>query len=198
MNYQEQRFDLPVLAGISPKQIEVHLKLYAGYVANLNKLQDTLVSLMADSEKNAYALSEVKRRLAFEFDGMRMHEYYFSQWEKGVVAPNSAGALATSLARQYGTMENWMNEFRAVGMMRGIGWCVLYFDPKAGIFHNAWVGDHEFGQLSGLPVILAMDMWEHAYMVDFVPADKSKYVEAFFANLNWDVMETRFKEVGKV
>jgi len=195
MNYQEQKFELPALNGISPKQIEVHLKLYAGYVTNLNKLHDTLAELMKDSDKNAYSLSEVKRRLAFEFDGMRMHEYYFAQWERNSQPPTPSSGLEGALTRQYGSMENWMNEFKAMGAMRGIGWVVLYFDPKAGVFHNAWVGDHEFGQLSGLPVILAMDMWEHAYMVDYVPAEKSKYVEAFFANLNWDVIEVRFNEV---
>lgn len=193
MNYQERAFDLPTLTGISPKQVEVHLKLYGGYVKNLNTLVQTVEDLKKDSEKNAYALAEVKRRMGFEFDGMRMHEYYFSQWEKAAQAPDGASALAESLTRQYGSLESWMNEFKAVGMMRGIGWTVLYFDPQAGIFHNVWVGDHELGQLSGLPVVLAMDMWEHAYMVDYVPAEKGKYVDAFFNNLNWSVIEERFK-----
>ena len=193
MIYQEQKFDLPTLTGISPKQVEVHLKLYGGYVKNLGTLMSTVEELKKDSEKNAYALSEVTRRIAFEFDGMRMHEYYFSQWEKSAQEPDPGSALAESLTRQYGSLENWMNEFKAVGMMRGIGWTVLYFDEKAGLFLNTWVGDHELGQLSGLPVVLAMDMWEHAYMVDYVPAEKSKYVDAFFANLNWGVIEERFK-----
>ena len=191
--YQEQKFDLPVLEGLSPKQIEVHLKLYAGYVKNTNLLNATIESYKAtEDEGGRYALSEIKRRLGFEFDGMRMHEYYFSQWEKGAAALTPGGALETSLARQYGSIEKFLAEFKAVGMMRGIGWAVLYFDKNAGLFHTAWVGDHEFGQLSGLPVIMAMDMWEHAYMVDYVPADKSQYVEAFFKNLNWSVIEQRF------
>jgi Fe-Mn family superoxide dismutase len=197
MEYQEQQFDLPALTGISPKQLEVHLKLYAGYVKFLNTLKATQAELMKDTEKNAYALSEVTRRIGFEFDGMRMHEYYFAQWEKAPEAPKPEGALATSLARQYGTFENWLNEFKAIGMMRGIGWSVLYFDPKAGAFHNVWVGDHELGQLAGLPIILAMDMWEHAFMIDYVPADKKNYIEAFFANLNWGVLEDRFSATSK-
>lgn len=197
MTYQEQTFDLPVLEGISPKQIEVHLKLYGGYVKFLNTLTATQAELMKDSEKNAYALSEVTRRIGFEFDGMRMHEYYFSQWEKGPQTPTADGALVSSLTRQYGSFDAWMNEFKAVGMMRGIGWTVLYFDPKAGAFVNTWVGDHELGQLAGLPIILAMDMWEHAYMVDYVPADKKNYIEAFFKNLNWSVPEDRFAVASK-
>ena len=198
MEYQEQKFDLPTLTGISPKQIEVHLKLYAGYVKNVNLLTATVAAYQkTEDEGGKYAVAEMRRRLGFEFDGMRMHEYYFAQWEKAPEPPKAEDALATSLTRQYGSMENWMNEFKAVGMMRGIGWTVLYFDPKAGAFHNVWVGDHELGQLSGLPIILAMDMWEHAYMVDYVPADKKNYVEAFFANLNWSVMEDRFAQASK-
>ncbi len=197
MLYQEQTFELPVLEGISPKQLEVHLKLYSGYVKNLNTLTQTIEELMKDSEKNAYALSEVKRRVPFEFDGMRMHEYYFTQWEKAKKELDANSALAASFTRQYGSIEKFLAEFKAVGMMRGIGWTVLYFDPKAGIFHTAWVGDHELGQLSGLPIILAMDMWEHAYMVDYMPADKKNYIEAFFANLNWNVIVARFAEACK-
>ncbi len=197
MAYQEQTFDLPELQGISQKQLDVHLKLYAGYVKNLNTLETTLADLMKDSEKNAYALSEVKRRLAFEFDGMRMHEYYFAQWENRSTSLTAGGALEQSLARQYGSVDAFLAQFKAVGLMRGIGWTVLYFDPSAGVFHIAWVTDHELGQLAGLPIILAMDMWEHAFMVDYVPADKTKYIDAFFANLNFTVIEERFSVVAK-
>lgn len=198
MTYQEQKFELPALTGISPKQLEVHLKLYAGYVKHVNVLNTVIEAYKkTEDEGGKYALSEVKRRLGFEFDGMRMHEHYFTQWEKGPSALAGNGALALALTRQYGSVDAFLAEFKAVGMMRGIGWAVLYFDPKAGQFHTAWVGDHEFGQLSGLPVILAMDMWEHAFMVDYVPADKSKYVEAFFVNLNWSVPEERFAQASK-
>lgn len=197
MNYTEQAFNLPELTGISQKQVDVHLKLYAGYVKHVNVLSDTLAHLMQDSEKNAYALAEVKRRLAFEFDGMRMHEYYFAQWEGGPNPLLAQGALGAAIVKQYGSIDALLAEFKAVGMMRGIGWAVLYFDPKAGVFHSAWVGDHEFGQLTSLPVILAMDMWEHAFMVDYVPADKKQYVEAFFANVNWNIPEDRFAKAQR-
>jgi Fe-Mn family superoxide dismutase len=192
--YQEQKFDIPSLQGISPKQLEVHLKLYAGYVKFVNHLQEVEADLMKDSEKNAYALGEVHRRLAFEFDGMRMHEFYFSQWEKGANAL-SGGALGTALSAQFGDLAKWEAHFKAVGMTRGIGWTVLYFDKKVNAFHNAWVGDHELGQLAGVPVIMAMDMWEHAYMVDYTPAEKKDYIEAFFKNLNWELMENRFAAI---
>ena len=188
--YQAKAFSLPALAGISQKQIEVHLKLYQGYVTFLNTLEETLAELMKDSEKNAYALGEVQRRRGFEFDGMRMHEYYFSQLEGGVTPVS--GALTDALAAQYGSIDAFLAAFKATALMRGIGWSVLYYDAAASRFHINWVSDHELGQLSGLPILLALDMWEHAFMVDYVPAEKKKYVEAFFANLNWSVVEKRF------
>lgn len=196
MTYQEQTFNLPLLQGISQKQLEIHLKLYGGYVKFLNQLFAAKAELMKDSEKNAYALAEVHRRIPFEFDGMRMHEYYFSQWEKGPRPLDEKGALAASLARQFGSVGAWEGQFKSVGLMRGVGWTILYFDPKAGHFVNAWVGDHELGQLAGLPIILALDMWEHAFMVDYAPAEKKQYIEAFFKNLNWSVAEARFAEVS--
>ena len=188
--YQAKTFTLPPLEGISPKQIEVHLKLYQGYVTFLNKLEETLAELMKDSEKNAYALGEVQRRRGFEFDGMRMHEYYFSQLEGG--ASPVQGSLADALTAQYGSIETFLAQFKSTALMRGIGWSVLYYDAGASRFHIAWVADHELGQLSGLPILLALDMWEHAYMVDYVPAEKKNYVEAFFKNLNWSVVQSRF------
>ncbi len=192
--YQEQKFDLPALDGLSEKQIAVHLGLYAGYVKFLNKLLEVEADLKKDSEKNAYALGEVHRRLGFEFDGMRMHEYYFESLEHGA-QPMSDGVLKSALTAQYGSFDVWLAEFKAVGMMRGIGWAVLYYDPKGKRFVNAWVADHELGQLAGLPIILPMDMWEHAFMVDYAPAEKKNYIEAFLKNVNWGVVEKRFMGV---
>ncbi len=194
--YQAKQFILPELTGISTKQLEVHLKLYQGYVTFLNTLESTLGELIKDSEKNAYALGEVKRRLAFEFDGMRMHEYYFEQFEGGPKSLTVGSALEKAAVAQFGSFEAMLTQFKSVGLMRGIGWTVLYYDQRGNTFHIAWVGDHELGQLSGLPIILAMDMWEHAYMVDYVPADKKKYIEAFVSNVNWEVCGNRFEKIS--
>lgn len=179
MPYQEQQFNLPTLAGLSPKQIEVHLKLYAGYVNNSNALL----------EKHALSPSEFARRFAFEFNGMRLHELYFE-----ALGGNGAiqGALADALAEQWGSLENWLTEFKAIGMMRGIGWVVLTFDAKARLFHNVWIGDHELGHLAGLPILLAMDVWEHAFLLDYLPAQRPEYINVFFQNLRWDVCDARY------
>lgn len=188
--YTPQKFEFGTLDGISAKQLEVHIKLYEGYVKNLNTLAEVQTELKKDSEKNAYALSEVTRRIGFEFNGMRMHEHYFSEWE-GSPAPIH-GALEDALAAQYGSYEAWEAEIKAVSMMRGIGWAVTSYDPTGKTFVNHFVADHELGQLNGTTTILAIDLWEHAYMVDYTPAEKKQYVEAFFKNLNGAVVEKRF------
>jgi superoxide dismutase, Fe-Mn family len=191
--YTPRTFNLPSLEGISPDQVKVHLGLYEGYVKHVNVLREQIAALTElDSEKYAYAIMETRRRLGFEFNGMRMHEYYFSQFEGGPASLTSESSLSKALCEKYGSVEGFIAHFTSVGMTRGIGWAVLYNDPVGNTVHAAWVADHELGQLGGLPVILAMDMWEHAFMVDYVPAEKKKYVEAFFQNLNWNVGEDRF------
>jgi len=196
MTYETKTFDLPDLQGLSAKQIEVHLGLYGGYVKHVNLAREMIHALeKEDKEKNAYAIAELRRRFSFEFCGMRMHEYYFEQWEKSSVEANLNGTLAHAVAEKYGNWNNFLEHFKTVGGgTRGIGWTVLYFDPRGKTPHITWIGDHELGVLAGLPVLLAMDMWEHAYMVDYTPAEKKKYIEAFFQNLNWSVIEKRFKK----
>lgn len=191
--YEARKFNLPALPGISEKQIAVHLALYEGYVKHTNVLRQQIADLeAADKEKHAYAIMEVRRRLGFEFNGMRMHEFYFSQLEGGAKEHTPGSALEQAVAEKYGSWDQFIAHMTAVAMSRGIGWSILYFDTVAKTPHVAWVSDHEIGQLGSLPVMLALDMWEHAYMVDYVPADKKQYVEAFFKNLNWEVVEARF------
>lgn len=189
MQYTEQQFKLDNLNGLSAKQIDIHLKLYAGYVKNVNAIMGKIAELKTDAETHALALSELKRRFGFEFNGMRLHELYFESLGGDGQA---AGGLVDALTEQWGTFNNWLNEFKAMGAMRGIGWVLLTYDPKAQAFHNVWVSDHELGHLAALPIILALDMWEHAFMVDYMPAQKSDYVATFIKNLDWKTLETRF------
>ena len=197
MTYTAKTFDLPALAGLSEKQIKVHLGLYEGYVKNVNLIMETLAGYAAygdkASEGDKYAITELRHRFAFEFDGMRMHEYYFEQFEGGAQAL-SDGALASAAAEKYGSKDGLVAHIKEVAGSRGIGWVVVYRDPKGGTLHTVFVNDHELGQLAGLPVLLALDLWEHAFMVDYVPAEKKNYVEAFLANLNWSVVEKRFDQ----
>ena len=195
--YTPKTFNLGTLEGLSEKQIKVHLGLYEGYVKHVNVLREQIVELTAlDKEKYAYAIMETRRRLGFEFNGMRMHEYYFDQLEGGAAAINTDSAFAKAVSEKYGSFDNFIAHFTQVGMSRGIGWSVLYADPVGNTVHTAWVADHELGQLGGLPIILAMDMWEHAFMVDYVPAEKKNYIDAFLKNVNWSVVEKRFESAS--
>lgn len=191
MAYQEQQFGLPEMQGLSPKQIEVHLKLYAGYVKNFNAYSDKIADLKQDSEKNALALSELQRRLAFEFNGMRLHELYFEALGGD---GQMSGNLVDALAKQYGSREAWLAEFKAIGVMRGIGWVLLTYDAKAARFQNIWVNDHEVGHFGDTRILLGMDVWEHAFLIDYLPAQRPDYINAFFQNLKWSLCEERFSK----
>jgi len=187
--YSEQKFSLPELTGLSAKQIDIHLKLYAGYVKNVNALSAKAEELMTDTEKNALVLSELTRRYAFEFNGMRLHELYFE-----ALGGNGAmieGKLKSAIEKQFGSIEKFLAELTGLGLMRGIGWVLLVRDSKADIMKIIWVSDHEIGHLAGTEVLLALDMWEHAFMIDYVPAQKGDYIKAFLSNLNWSVVESR-------
>ncbi len=193
MTYSPKTFNLPTLEGISEKQIKVHLALYEGYVKHVNLIMEKIKSLTElDAENNAYLIAELRRRFAFEFDGMRMHELYFAQLENGSRKPEDGSAFAAVASAKYGNSENFIKHIREVAGTRGIGWVVVYKDTVANTIHTTFVGDHEVGQLAGLPILLALDLWEHAYMVDYVPAEKKNYIDAFFTNLNWLVVEKRF------
>ncbi len=191
--YEAKQFTIPEVQGISPKQIEIHLKLYEGYVKFTNTLRETLTELRKDSEKNAYALGEVLRRFGFEFNGMRMHEYYFEQLEGGPKSLSPESPLSKALIEKYGSLEDFKNHFVSIALMRGIGWTILAWDPIGKTPHVYWVNDHELGQLAGLPILYALDMWEHAFMVDYVPAEKKNYIESFWNASNWSVAEKRFE-----
>lgn len=197
MMYTAKKFDLPELAGLSKKQIEVHLALYEGYVKHVNLIREKLRELKESTGDNTYLMSELRRRFAFEFDGMRLHEYYFEQFEGGPVGGNENSPLEMAAKEKYGGLEGLVAHIKEVAGSRGIGWVVVYLDPIGSVLHTVFVNDHEVGQLAGLPVILALDVWEHAFMVDYVPADKKKYIEAFFVNLNWGVCEKRLEAAAR-
>ena len=197
MKYAAQTFTLPELKGLSKKQIDVHLALYEGYVKHSNLILEKIEKLREeDAEGNSYLMSELRRRFGFEFDGMRMHEYYFEQFEGGATEHQEESPLMDAVMDKYKNWDGFIAHIKEVCGTRGIGWTVVYYDPAARTLHTAWVNDHEIGQLAGLPIMLAVDMWEHAYMVDYKPKDKMTYVEAFLKNVNWTVIEERFAKVA--
>lgn len=186
-----KEFVIPQLKGISKNTIDEHLKLYAGYVKNANLIQDHISELSVESEKYAYELGELQRRFAFEFDGMRNHEYYFSAF---VGAPKEIGdgELKNKIIEDFGSFELFINKFKAIALTRGIGWAMLFYDKQNNCLLTQWVDEQHLGHLTDCGIILALDMWEHSFVADYQPSGKKQYVEDFFSNLNWGVIEDNY------
>jgi Fe-Mn family superoxide dismutase len=185
-------FNIGELNGISSKNIEEHLKLYKGYVTNTNLIFNKLSELKSDPEKNTFLLGELQRRLGFEFDGMRNHEYYFSGLSDGKKEINKNSDLYKKIVSEWDSFENFLSYFKFVATTRGIGWTILYFDKISDKLIITWVDEHHLGQLTGLTPVLCLDMWEHAYVYDYPTSEKKRYIEAFFENLNWSSVEENF------
>lgn len=192
--FKEIKFNIRALKGISAKNIEEHLKLYAGYVKSTNLIVEKISEYAADAEKNSYVMGELQRRFGFEFNGMRNHEYYFKSLEGGAKILLENSKLKIAIEKQVSSWDAWLLGFKALAMTRGIGWAVLYWDKQTGQLICTWVDEQHLGQLNGLDWILGIDMWEHAYVYDYLTSEKKKYVEAFFENLNWEVIEENFKK----
>src|SRR3989344_1839347 len=192
--FEEMKFNIGALKGISAKNIEEHLKLYVGYVKHTNLILEKINELAQDAEKNAYALSEIQRRFGFEYNGMRNHEVYFKSLSGEAQALADNSELRKAITSEWGSYEAWLNRFKAIALTRGIGWAMLYYDRKEKRLLSTWVDEQHLGQLQDCTLILALDMWEHAYVYDYPTSEKKKYVEAFFDNLNWEVIEKNFKK----
>jgi Fe-Mn family superoxide dismutase len=191
--YTAHEFHIGNLTGISTKTIEEHIKLYQGYVKNANLILEKIGEYMADSEKNAYVIGELQRRFAFEFCGMRNHEYYFHSLEGGPKSLPENSLLRAAIEAQAPSFDAWFAGFKALALTRGIGWAILGWDKETKQLTHSWVDEQHLGHLTGLQPVLMLDMWEHSYLMDYTPGDKKKYVEAFFENLNWEVVEENFK-----
>jgi len=179
------------LEGFSETLLRNHLTLYQGYVTNTNRLLDTLASLLKDDKANTPEYAELKRRLGFEFNGMRLHEYYFENLG-GKGALDKSGKLGKKLAEDFSSYESWEKDFRATATMRGIGWTILYQDNITGRLINQWINEHETGHMAGCAPILVLDVFEHAFMIDY-GLRRADYIEAFFKNVNWSAAESRVK-----
>ena len=180
--FQEQKFNIGELKGISVKNIEEHLKLYAGYVKNANLVLEKIDQHAGEAEKYAYELGELQRRFSFEFCGMRNHEYYFGSLENGAKALPENSELRIAIEAEFGSIENWLVRFKAIALTRGVGWAMLYRDQKTGRLLNQWVDEQHLGHLVSASPLLALDMWEHSFVFDYQPSGKKQYVEDFFRN----------------
>jgi Fe-Mn family superoxide dismutase len=197
VTYQPKEFNLSGLNGISDKTLEMHFKLYQGYVKETNRLTEKISDFLADGkvdQEEMPAYSELTRRMGFEYNGMVLHEYYFGNMKRqGSVDPDKNSTFFRLAEDSFGSYDIWKADFSSVGKMRGVGWSICYQNPANGALSNHWITLHETGNVSGFVPVLVMDVWEHAFILDYAPADRPKYIEAFFSNIDWAAVESRIK-----
>jgi len=179
------------MEGFSDTLLKNHFTLYQGYVTNTNKVVDALAALLKDSKTAAPEFSELKRRFGWEFNGMRLHELYFENLG-GKTPVDKGGKFGKKVAEFFGSYEAWETDFKAVGAMRGIGWAVVYQDNVTGGIFNAWINEHDGGHFAGCTPVLILDVFEHAFMIDY-GLKRADYITSFFKNINWGAVEKRLK-----
>ncbi len=179
------------IEGFSETLLKNHFTLYQGYVTNTNKVLDLLDQMLKEDKTATPEYAELKRRLGWEFNGMRLHEYYFENL--GGKSPlDKSSKLAKKIMDNFGTYEAWEKDFRATGTMRGIGWVVLYQDMTNGRLINFWINEHDVSHPAGCNPLLIMDVFEHAFMIDY-GLKRPDYISAFFKNIDWSAVEGRLK-----
>ena len=179
------------MEGFSETLLNNHFTLYQGYVANTNKLIDLLAVMLGEGKVGSPQYAELKRRMGFEFNGMRLHEYYFGNLGGSGIL-ELASKLGKKLVEDFGSYEDWEADFKSTGMMRGIGWAILYQDNVGGRLFNQWINEHETGHPAGCIPVFVMDIFEHAFITDY-GLKRADYIEAFFKNIDWRVVEGRLK-----
>jgi len=183
------------MPGFSDTLLENHFRLYQGYVKNTNALLERLIALLAEKKDRTAEYAELKRRLGWEFNGVLLHEYYFANLGgDGIIDAKSA--LYKKIAGDFGGFDKWEQDFISTAMMRGIGWVVLYEEPRSGKLVNAWINEHDSGHIAGSHLLLVIDVFEHAFMPDY-QLDREKYIESFFKNINWKAVQDRSGKLTK-
>lgn len=190
--YQPKNYDhLLGMPGFNNDLLKMHFKLYEGYVRNLNLLLENLTDYSTDSPISLYSFGALKRRIGWEFDGMRLHELYFGNLG-GKTPLSKESPLYAAVSQQFGSFERWKKDFITTAMTRGIGWVILYRDTQTGQLINAWVEEHDIGNLATAEPLLVLDVWEHAYLTQY-GLDRAGYIDTFLKNIDWNVVDGRFK-----
>lgn len=197
VKYEAQNFDslLGHVEGLNDDLLKMHFKLYQGYVTNANLLLEKIDGLNKDGKSHSPEFAGFKHMLGWEFDGMLLHEYYFANLGGDKQPLKDDSPLLKKIIADFGSLEAWKNDFIATGAIRGIGWVILYQDPKMGRLINTWINEHDVGHLAGGVPILVMDVFEHAYITQF-GLDRAEYIKVFFNNINWSVVAARFNNSG--
>lgn len=189
--YQPRNFSFSGIKAIEPEMLEQHINLYKGYVTNVNKAQGAMADMLAAGKADTTEFSETRRRLGFEYAGVRLHEFYFEMIRREGSAVDAK--LKTEVSKVWGSWDNWIADITRTAMMRGIGWAILYRDNMTGGLQNFWISDHENGHPPGFSPIFVLDIWEHAYIKQFGAAGRKGYVDALLKNVDWSVVAKRLK-----
>jgi Fe-Mn family superoxide dismutase len=195
--YKPRQFNLSGLKGISDKTLEMHFKLYEGYVKETNRLSEHIAAFLEDGkvdQEEMPAYSELTRRLGFEYNGMVLHELYFANMQRGGAGePAARSPFRDAVQASFGSWAVWKTDFVSIGKMRGVGWAICYQDPISGRLSNHWITLHEIGIVAGFRPLLVLDVWEHAFLLDYAPSERARYIEAFFSNIAWEAVEQRLR-----
>ena len=195
MSYQAKDFNhLLGTSGFSDALLRNHFTLYQGYVTNFNKLNDILVAMEKEGKFGTPEYAELNRRLGWEWNGMRLHELYFGNMTKSHASLDLSSSLSEQIKNEFGTQELWEKDFKSMGAMRGIGWVILYLDAESSRLFNVWVNEHDVGHFAGCKPLLVMDVFEHAFMLDY-GLKRADYVEAFSKAVDWEVVSKRFEKM---
>ncbi len=189
--YTPKEFSIPQLSGISQKNIEEHLALYTGYVKQTNMIIEKLQQLQLSDTLR----STLHRRLGFEFNGMRNHEYYFEQIEHHAVPLNPESLLSQKIVEQWGSIDDWKDDMKNLAYTRGVGWALLGYDHTKQFLIHYWVDEQHIGHLNDIKCVFAIDMWEHAFVSDYLPSGKKEYIDDYFNAVNWSIVEDRYHKL---
>jgi len=194
MKYEAKNFQhLLGLKGFSDNALNTHFALYQGYVNNTNKILEKLELLANEGKTDSIEYAELQRRFGWEFNGMRLHEYYFESLSKEAKALSQDSNLNKKIEKDFGSFENWKKLFQSTAALRGIGWAILYYDYKQDRLLNVWIGEHDGGHLAGCVPLLNIDVFEHAYMIDY-GTKRLDYINAFMEVVDWELIERRFDQ----
>ncbi len=190
MQYRVREFELSKVKGVSREALDDHLRLYRGYVENTNRLLTVALAAKANQGRQSDPEDWV-HRLAFEFNGMVLHELFFEQLRgPGSVLP-SDGELAEAADNSFGSVRGWHDDLITVARTRGTGWVVSARDWENNCLLTYWVEQHHIGTPAGLQPVFVLDLWEHAYLRDFGVRGREQWVETVLENTDWRVVAER-------
>jgi len=185
------------LDGLSEKQISQHLGLYKGYVKKLNEIRGKIEKIPYEKRQELTNFSfgeysELKRREPVAYNGVYLHELYFENLGRSTRESEGSRNLRKAIEGAFGSVSNWELDLFACGNTATNGWVLLTYDPHDRMLHHNQVWEHSDKVMIGQIPVLALDAWEHAFMIDF-GTDKLSYMKAFLKNLNWKAVNQRFE-----